>query len=222
LEEGQMLRGREGSALAGLGAIAFGVFTWFGGGSAPGGNYSESDVANFVSIGHFPTVIVTGYLAMLGVLGLICLLAYLRDAINAEPGRTLAMSIFWGAGLAAAASIAVSWGLITGIALSAAEGGSGATVPHPVTYVLSDTSLNVLYGAGGSLLGFALIALGRGARGQLPTWLRRVTLIVGVLAIGSPAYFPAFAVPIWAVVIGVWLVAAGRKSRARVVPEPTA
>jgi hypothetical protein len=217
-----MLRIREGSAVAGAGAIAFGVFTVVGTfGGAPGGSYDESTVADYVSNGHFPTVVVTGYLALFGVVGLICVLAYLREVISVEPGRKLAASIFWGTGLAAAASMAVSWGLVTGIAVAAAEGGRAASVSHPVTYVVSDASLNVLFGSGGGLLGFALIALVLGSRGQLPNWLRWLTLIAGVLAIGAPFFFPAFAIPIWGVVTGVWLIAAGRGSHPAVGSRPS-
>src|ERR1700694_331578 len=221
-----MSRIREGSALAGAGAIAFSVLTaialTFGG--APGGNYRESDVANYVAIGHLPTVIVTGYLALFGVLGLICVFAYLREAMSAESVHKLATSIFWGAGLAAAASMAVGWGLVTGIAVAAAEGGSsnpgnaaGAAISHPETYALSDTSLNVVFGSGGFMLGFALIALMVASRGTLPNWLRWLTLVIGVLAIAAPAYFPSFGVPVWGIVMGVWLIAAGRSSRHVVV-----
>ena len=224
-----MFRIREGSVLAGAGAIAFSVFAApisvvsLVVQSAPGGNYSESDVANYVSIGYLPTVIVTGYLALFGVLGLICLLAYLREAIGVDPSRKVAASVFWGTGLAAAASIAVSWGLLTGIAVAAAEGGTAASVSHPVIYVLSDTSKNVLFGSGGILLGFALIALMLASRGQLPNWLRWVTLIVGVLAVASPALFPAFAIPIWGIVIGVWVIGSGRASRsAAATPQRSA
>ena len=218
-----MMRIREGSAVAGAGAIAFSVFAApvsvvsLVVQSAPGGTYSESDVANYVSIGFLPTVIVTGYLALFGVLGLICLLAYLREAIGAEPGRKVAVSVFWAAGLAAAASIAVGWGLLTGIAVAAAEGGSAASVSHAVIYVLSDTSKNVLFGSGGILLGFALIALMPASRGLVPNWLRWLTLIVGVLALASPALFPAFAIPAWGIVIGVWVIASGRASRSALV-----
>lgn len=205
------MRIRDGSTVAGAGAITFGVLTVVGTlGGAPGGSYDESNVADYVSSGHFPTVVVTGYLALIGVLGLICLLAYLRERISVEPGRKLAASIFWGTGLAAATSFAVSWGLVAGIAVAAAEGGTAASVSHPVTYVISDTSLNVLFGSGGVLLGFALIALVLASRGQRPNWLRWVTLIAGVLATGAPFFFPAFAIPIWGIVIGVWLVASGR------------
>jgi hypothetical protein len=221
-----MLRIRQGSALAGAGAIAFSVFTaiavTFGG--APGGNYVESDVASYVAIGHLPTVIVIGYLALFGVLGLICVFAYLREVVSLEPAHKLATNIFWGAGLAAAASMAVGWGLVTGIAVAAAEGGSSnpgntvaASISHPETYALSDTSINVIYGSGGFMLGFALVALMVASRGTLPNWLRWLTLIIGVLAIGSPAYLPSFAVPIWGIVVGVWLIAAGRVPRHSVI-----
>jgi hypothetical protein len=217
-----MLKIREGSTLAGLGAIGFSVFTSIAVsvGGAPGGNYIESDVANYVAIGHLPTVIVTGYLALFGVLGLICVFAYLREVVSAGAAHKLATNIFWGAGLTAAAAMAVGWGLVTGIAVAAAEGGSSnpgntvaASVSHSETYALSDTSINVLYGSGGFMLGFALIALMVASRGTLPDWLRWLTLILGVLAIGAPAYFPSFAIPIWGVVIGGWLIAAGRSSR---------
>lgn len=202
----------KGSALAGVGGIAFGVLTAVAivVGGAPGGNYVEADVANYVGIGHFPTVIITGYLAVLGVVGLICLLAYLREAIAAQPDRAICANIFWGVGLASAASFAVGWGLVTGIAVAAAEGGSGASVPHPVTYVLSDTSINVLFGSGAILLGFALIALMLGSRGSLPNWLRWVSLVAGVLALTAPFYFLAPAVPLWGIVVGVYLLLAPR------------
>jgi hypothetical protein len=36
---------------------------------------------------------------------------------------------------------------------------------------------------------------------------------VGVLAVASPALFPAFAIPIWGIVIGVWVIGSGRVSR---------
>ena len=207
---------KKGAILAGAGAIAFGVLSVVGlFGNPPGGSYDESTVAEYVKISHFPTVVLTGYLAILGVVGLICLLAYLREFIGATPDRHLAASIFWGLTLASAASFAVSWGLVTGIALAAAEGGSAASTSHPVTYVLSDTFLNVFFGSGGIMLGFTLIALFLSSRGRLPAWVRWFTLVVGVLALGAPFFFPAFAIPIWGIVIGVWLIAA------RPAPGPT-
>jgi hypothetical protein len=52
------------------------------------------------------------------------------------------------------------------------------------------------------MLGFALIALMLASRGMLPGWLRWLTLIIGVLAVGAPAYFPGFAIPVWGIVMG--------------------
>ena len=213
-----------GAKLAGVGAIAFSVFTLIGVafGGAPGGNYLASDVANYVAIGHLPTVIVTGYLALFGVLGLICAFAYLRELISVDPAHKMIANVFWGTGLTAAASMAVAWGLITGIAVAAAEGGSSnpgnsvaATISSAETYNLSDTSINVLYGSGGFMLGFALISLMVASRGVLPAWLRWLSLVVGVLALAAPAYLPSFAIPIWGLVMGGWLIATGT-SRAAV------
>jgi hypothetical protein len=205
---------RRGAINAGGGAIAFGVLTILGTfGGSPGGSYDEPTVAEYVKSSHFPIVVITGYLAIVGVVGLIFLLAYLRELISAGPDGRLAASIFWGIGLASAASFAVSWGLVTGIAVAAAEGGSAASVAHPVIYMFSDASLNVLFGSGGILLGFALIALFSSSAGRLPTWLRWVTLVAGVLALGAPFFFPAFAIPLWGFVIGFWLIAAGPHSQ---------
>jgi len=227
-----MSTSRRGSVLAGVGAIAFAILTVVGivVGGAPGGNYDEKDVANYVSIGHLPAVIVSGYLALFGVLGLICLLAYLRKAISAQPDRELAAAFFWGAGLTSAASLAVGWGLLTGIAVAAAEGGSAnpgnvgavATISHAETYMLSDTIINVLYGSGGILFAFALMALAWASAGVLPRWLRWLSGIIGVLALGTPAYLPSFVIPIWFVVIGIWLIVAGSVSRPTAAAQPAA
>jgi hypothetical protein len=210
-----MLGARKGSVLAGLGAIAFGITSVVGlvAGGAPGGSYDAASAAGYLAIGHFPAVVVTAYLALVGVVGLICTLAYLRQSLAVEPERTLVSDVFWGAGLASAAAFGVGWGLVSGIALTAAEGGAGASVPPQQTYVLSDTSLNVLFGSGGGFFGFALVALMLGSSGILPNWLRWVTLAAGVLAITAPFFFTAPAIPIWAIVIGVWLLVSGRTQR---------
>jgi hypothetical protein len=212
-----------GSTLAGVGGIAFGVLTVVAMVvvGAPGGSYAEADAAAYVKIGHFPLVVLSGYVAVLAVVGLICLLAYLRQVIAAEPDRSLAASIFWGTGLASAASFTVGWGLVTGIALAAAEGGTGGSVPSvpPAnTYVLSDTFLNVIFGSGAIMLGFAMIALMLGSRGALPGWVRWVSVVAGVLALTAPFFFSAPAVPIWGIVIGVWLLVARPSPAIRTAP----
>jgi len=93
-----MSKSQRGSTLAGIGGMTFGVLTAAANvvGGAPGGNYVEADVASYVGASHFPIVIATGYLAVLGVVGLICLIAYLREVIGAQPDRANEANIFWG------------------------------------------------------------------------------------------------------------------------------
>ncbi|HEX6349485.1 MAG TPA: hypothetical protein VF160_08860 [Candidatus Dormibacteraeota bacterium] len=203
---------QKGSAVAGLSAIAFGVLTAFAMGfiNAPGGNYDDPTVASYGESGHLPVVIISGYLAMLGVLGLIYLLAYLRKAVASGSEASLSAMVFWGSGLASAAALAVGWGMVTGVALAAVEGGTDAKISHATTYVLSDTSLNVIWGSAGVLLGFSLFTLVIASRGTLPNWLRWTTMVVAVMAVGAPAFFPSFAIPLWALVMGVRLLLVGR------------
>jgi hypothetical protein len=49
-----------------------------------------------------------------------------------------------------------------------------------------------------------------GSRGSLPNWLRWVSLVAGVLALTAPFFFASPAVPLWGIVVGVWLVVRGR------------
>src|SRR5439155_23879293 len=116
-------------------------------------------VADYLAKGHRVAVIVGMYLGLLAVLGLICLLAHLRDAVNVAPGNERAATIFWGTGLAAGASFAVGWGLVGGQVFAHLEGGSGVAIPPAVTYLISEVGVIFIFGSGAALLGFALIAL---------------------------------------------------------------
>jgi hypothetical protein len=216
---------RRASILAGIGAIAFSVFTVaaFVVSAPPGGDYSASDVGAYVAPGHLVAVLVALSLALLGVLGLICLLAHLREAISSTPNSQLVSSIFWATGIAAATSFAVGWGLIAGQPIAHAEGGARITIALPLTYLISEVGVVIIFGPGAMLMGFALIALMLGSRGTLPAWLRWVTLAVGAIGLTSLAYFSSFVLIVWGIVIGVWLLIAGREDETMVVasqPEP--
>jgi hypothetical protein len=126
------------SLVAGIGAIAFGVLpiVAFMVANPPGGNYKASDVADFIAKGHRPAVFVSIYLVLLSAVGLLLLLARLRESI-AEGSRT---TLFWGftlvAGIAALAAVAwfpfflvYLWAIVVGVALVAIElRGSARTV----------------------------------------------------------------------------------------------
>jgi hypothetical protein len=206
--------GRSGAVLGGAGAIAFSVSTLVGVvvANTPGGNYSASNVAQFLAHGHRVAVIVVAHLALLGVLGLICLLAYLRDAISVVPENRRAGSIVWGTGLAAAASFAVGWGVIVGQVIAHLEGGKDIVIPPAVTYLISEIGVVFIFGCGAMLLGFALIVLMLSSRAVLPVWLRRLTLVAGVCGITGLAFFPFFVLMLLVAVVGAWLLTATRRS----------
>lgn len=205
------------TVLGGVGGIAFGVLTILALfiASPPGGSYKASDAASYVARGHRAGVFVATYLVLIGVLGLVCLLARLREAVSvAAEDHGVALSIFWGTGLAAAASFAIGWCISFSLPLAYAfaTGGDPFSIRPREVYAINEIGDVIVFGGAGILLGMALIALALGARATLPAWLRWLTLIAGVLGFASLAYFPWFALPIWSVVVGVWLLASGRAS----------
>ena len=90
------------SLVAGIGAIAFGVLpiVAFMVANPPGGNYKASDIADFIATGHRPAVFVSVYLMLLSAVGLLVLLARLRESIAAGSRETL----FWSFSVAAVAA----------------------------------------------------------------------------------------------------------------------
>jgi hypothetical protein len=198
--------------LAGVGGIAFGVLTVASIelSKAPGGGFNPSDAADYLAKGHRVVAILSAYLGWIGVLGLICLLARLRELL--PPGAQWARSVFWGTGLAGAASFAVGWGVIGGQVVAHTEaGGSGGTpisIAPDVTYLLSEVGVVFIFGSGATMLGLALIALMLGTGGTLPTWVRWSALVAGLCGVAGLAFFPFFLLLLWAAVIGVWVLTA--------------
>jgi hypothetical protein len=193
--------------LAGLGGIAFGVLTIIGLliANPPGGNYKAHDAVKYVAHGHHAAVFVALYLLMLGLFGLLLFLAYLRDlAFAAGEGWGLAR-IFWSTSLVAIASLAVGWSVALGAAIAHAYGGKDVVVSPAVTYVIVETGSAAIWGAGGILLGFGLIALLIASRGSLPGWVRLATLVAALGGLASPAFFPSALLLLWAIAIGIWL-----------------
>jgi hypothetical protein len=192
------------SSLAGIGALAFGVLMIVGLilENAPGGSYSANDVADYVRSGHRPLVFVGLYLGALGVVGLVFLLARLRAAI----ADSAISSVYWGLGLAAAGAITAGYALTAAVPIAMAYGGNGVTIAAPVTFVISESGWVVMT-AGFILLGAGLLTFARAAV-SVPGWVRWSTVIAGVAAIASAAWFPLALLILWALAIGVWLLAA--------------
>jgi hypothetical protein len=204
--------------IPGLGGVAFGVLVVASLilASPPGGNYVANDVADFVARGHRLAVFASLYIFLLGILGLILLLARLRGSITGGNGAFA--SVFWGTGLAGAVCYAVGWGIALTPPMARAFGGASQVFFDPrVTYGIVVGGAIVMIGPGAFLLAVAMFSLALGSRGTLPTWLRRVTLAAAVIALFSIAYFPYFIIFIWAIVTGLWLLATGGPQATQVV-----
>ena len=212
------------ATVAGVGGIAFSVLTLVAitVSNAPGGNYSASQVAGYLSRGHRVAQIVVFHLALVGLLGLIVLLAQLREALGAA-GNPRAAQIVWGAGVAAVASFAIGWGIIGGQVIAHLEGGHAINISPAITYLISEIGVVFIFGCGAILLGFALIVLMFNSRGILPTWLRRLTLVCGIAGVAGLAFFTFFVLMLWGIAIGAWLLLAGRRTTTGgLVVQPTA
>jgi hypothetical protein len=203
---------RSRSALAGVGSIAFSVLTIVGLALAnpPGGTYKASDAAKYVAKGHHVAVFASVYVLLLAVLGLLLLLAYLRELLSAAPDGERVARIFWAMGIGAATSFAIGWAIVLGNAIAHAFGGSGVVVDPAVTYLASELGFSVVFGPAAILLGFALIAFVISGRALVPAWLRWSTLVAGVAGIVSLAFFPAVLVLLWGIVMGIWLLVPSR------------
>jgi hypothetical protein len=204
---------RSRSAFAGIGSIAFSVLTVVGLGLAnpPGGTYKASDAEKYVTRGHHVAVFASVYVLMLAVLGLLLLLAYLRDLLGGAPEGERKAQIFWATGLAGATAFAVGWGIVLGNAIAHAFGGRGVVIDPAVTYLASELGFAVVFGPAAILLGFALIVFMLGARTILPAWLRWSTLVAGLAGVASLAFFPAVLLLAWGIVMGIWLLVPSRR-----------
>jgi hypothetical protein len=194
------------SSLAGVGAIAFAVLTVAAAliENGPGGNYKTSNVDKFLKHGHRPVIFVATYMVYLGVVGLVFLLARLRTSIGDETRS----SAFWTLSVAGLGAWVAGWAIGAAVPVAMGYGGKGVTVAPTVTYVFSEAGYFTL-AAGAVLIGFALLTLVF-SRPALPAWVRWATLVGAAGAIVAPAFFPFILFFIWALVIGIWLLAADR------------
>lgn len=201
---------RRATTIAGIGALAFSVlsFTALILVNSPGGGYAESNVTQYLAAGHFPVVLLALCLGLIGVVGLLFLLSYLRELMGTGGDGQLIGSAFWGTSVASAACFAVGWGFIAGQPVAHAEAGSVLAVPPTITHLISETGGSVMiFGSGAMLLGLALAILFLTPT-ALPTWLRWLTLVAAIAAFAGLAYFPFILVLLWGVVVGLWLLIA--------------
>lgn len=200
---------RSDTVAAGVGSIAFGVLTPLAiiVGGPMGGNYAAADVASYISSGH---VVIAGAMALCGLVGaagLIALSSYLRQRAELDNTGSIWPQTLWGLMLGAAVCFAVSWGVFVSQPIGNNEAGTNLNIPPTITYAIGISGDEVLFESAATLLGLALILIAIANLPRLPAWLRWSTLIVGLLGITSLAFFTFFPLLLWAIVVGIWLVA---------------
>jgi hypothetical protein len=204
--------------LAGIGALAFGILTFVGLAlmNPPGGNYKAHDIEKYLKHGHRVAVFAGLYVEILAALGLLLLLAYLRDRVAAPATRFAS----WIVGVIGGSMILLGFTVAAAGAIARAYGGSGVVVPPTTSYLVSETGAAMVWGPGGVLLGVSLLLLAAPRGVALPAWLRWLTLIAGVLGLASPAFFPSLALLVWAIVTGIWLLTVSARPEAAARSEP--
>jgi len=188
--------------LAGIGSLVFTVLLVAAAiaANAPGGNYHANDVADFVAKGHRSSVMISLFLVAAAIAGLLVVMAYLCET---SFGKGRSGRIAWGTSLFAAGSFLVGWAILITPSMSVALGG-GPSIDPAVSYTIMQAGWAVFLVVSGMMLGISFLTLAI-AGTAAPTWMRAFTGIVGLLALASIAFFPFWAVFLWGLVIGIWL-----------------
>ena len=188
--------------LAGIGSLVFTVLLVAGAiaANAPGGNYHANDVADFVAKGHRSVVMLSLFLIAGAVVGLLVVMAYLCES---SFGKGRSGRIAWGTSLLAAGSFLTGWAIMITPSMSIALGG-GPGIDPKVSYTIMQAGWAVFLVVSGMMLGISFLTLAIVGHAA-PTWMRAFTGIVGLLALASVAFFPFWAVFLWGLVIGIWL-----------------
>jgi hypothetical protein len=200
---------RRDTAAAGFGALAFGILTFVALliAQPPGGNYSVKDVHSYLARGHRAAVFVAIYVLVVALIGMLLMLWRMRDEIVGARS-----TIFWALSVAGSASWLAGFAIVIAPAAALSfSGGHLDTLSPTLTYTIAEAGWAVAYGAGGILLGCALLTYAVGPVAA-PAWVRWSTLGAGVCAVASIAWFPQFLVFVWAIVIGVWTLVSKRST----------
>jgi hypothetical protein len=194
---------------AGLGLLAYAIGTpvAFLGVGAPGGNYDDGTVRNFISSGHLVIAIAMAFLGAFATLGLLPFASRMRSELRSGG------DVFWGLTVAAVAASVIGWFLVAGVPVVYAEGGKALTgLPHGVAFALGTLSMQMVATAGTFLVGAALLVLA--ARAPLPGAIRAITIVGGVAGLIAAFYFPVFLFFLAAIVLGGWTLASGTREAA--------
>jgi hypothetical protein len=196
-----------GVALAGYGLLTTAAFASSG---SPGGAYSDSAVAKYISFDHFWVAAGLWYLSAVGGLALLVVAHGLRQQPRVGP-------LLAGLATVGAAVSLVGAFVSGGLAVAMAEGGGAVRngVPHPAVYTI--TEIGNLLAVCAPALCTGIIAIVLAVRAALPRWLREFSIGAGVCGILAPFFFTYFVFVLWTIVAGAAL--AARRERVE-TPQP--
>lgn len=204
------------SRATGIGLLIYGVGTTvaFLASGSPGGGYSDTTVANYISTGHLTIAAALWYLGAFSALALLVVATGVRRV--PQTGGLLSGLTTVGAALSVTGAF-VSGGL----AVAMAEGGLPVRngVPHAVVYTITEIGNLLAVCAPALCLGAA--ALVCATRASLPTWLRVTAVLGGICGILAPLFFTYFVYIICTAIGGIFAVARRPRSSARALAAPS-
>jgi len=185
---------------AGVGLVVYllATFVAFMFSGAPGGDYSDAKIVDYIAPSHATTAFIIWYVAALGALALVVFGTGLRRI----PGIGQPLSAL--ATVGAALSVAGSF-LAGGVAVGMVEGGTTVQqdTPHSAVYLLTEIG-NLLTVCGPALcVGVIVIVLA--VRTRMPVWVRVVALVGGVCGILAPFFITYLIYVVAALVLSVAL-----------------
>jgi hypothetical protein len=192
---------------AGLGLLAYAIGTpvAFLGVGAPGGNYDDRTVTNFISSDHLVTAIALAFVGAFASLGLLPFASRMRSELGSGG------DVFWGLTVAGTAAAVMGWFLVGGIPVVFAEGGTALTgLPHGVVFALGTLSIQLVATASAFLVGAALLLA---ARAPLPGAIRVIVVVGGIAGLAA-GFFPVFLFWLAAIVLAGWTLASGARDTA--------
>ncbi len=192
---------------AGLGMLTYAVATpvaFFATG-APGGDFEDAFVRDYIASGHWVVAWLFCYLGAVGALGLLLFGARWHPVLGS------AGELLRGLTVAGAAVSVVGWFIDGGVVVAMAEGGPSVRsgVPHAVVYVLTETGNLLAVCAPALFMGVAAILLA--LRSTMPTWLKVFSMVAGVCGVLAPLFLTYGVFVMWTLVFAVWLLTGGRR-----------
>ena len=183
---------------AGFGLLAYGIGSPFAliAYGVPGGKYSESTIAKFISSGHLTMVLISTYVGAFAALGFLVFANRMRHELRSGG------DFFWALAVAGTTSAVIGYLSLGSIAISSRQIGSTVLVPHSVIYLVTGIGLGIVIGATTLFLGIATILLA--ARSTLPSWLRVATYLGGLGGLLSILFDPQLLFWLWAIIFGIW------------------